>query len=140
MNEEVKEALAYAYSEALEEDPSEERLKTLYRNLPGDIILKSAEWGWEELYSSVVEWIKEGEYERESDSPYPLISFTKLYHVGTLNPENKGSDSHEGSGLSVSVHPNEWTRIAKLGGGDLYSLSKSGNQFLDFHRMTDDEM
>ncbi len=56
-----------------------------------------------------------------------------VYHVGTIDPQNitqrpKTSYSLEGSGLSVSVHPNEWRRIAKLP-GDTLSLTKNDANF-----------
>jgi hypothetical protein len=56
-----------------------------------------------------------------------------VYHVGTIDPQNitqrpKTSYSLEGSGLSVSVHPNEWRKIAKLP-GDMISLTKNDSTF-----------
>ena len=63
-------------------------------------------------------------------------SLSTVYHVGTLDVNKLGHnkpevyDSLEGSGLSVSQHPEEWTEIAKLGGSDVYSLTKANPNFL----------
>lgn len=59
----------------------------------------------------------------------------KVWHVGTMNRADKRDDSQEGNGLSVSLHPQEWTRIARIGGGSLYLLKKPGAHFLDFHAL-----
>lgn len=40
----------------------------------------------------------------------------RLWHVGTGDPTHKGGSSYEGDGLSVSRHPADWARIARLGG------------------------
>jgi hypothetical protein len=46
-------------------------------------------------------------------------------------------DSHEGGGLSVSLHPQAWRSIARgWVGGELWAFTKPGNQFLDFHALT----
>lgn len=73
----------------------------------------------------------------ESAGSFPVRSFPYLLHVGSLNPSEKRNDSHEGHGLSVSLHPDEWRQIT--GGytnGDLHKLTKPSNQFLDYHKMT----
>lgn len=67
--------------------------------------------------------------------PMPTRSFAQLFHVGTLNLTDKGTDSHEGSGLSVSLHPEEWMDIAEIG-GDIWRATKAGNRFLNFHRLS----
>ena len=41
------------------------------------------------------------------------IRIDKSYHVGTLNANDKREDSYEGSGLSISMTPSAWRRIAK---------------------------
>jgi hypothetical protein len=61
---------------------------------------------------------------------------TSVWHVGTMNSADKRTDSHEGNGLSVSLHPQEWTQIARLRGGSRFKLSKVGARFLDFHALT----
>lgn len=68
--------------------------------------------------------------------------FSVLYHIGTLNPKDKykvHTQSQEGHGLSVSQCPDAWREIARLGGNPLWRLSRDGNAFLDYHRLTDEE-
>jgi hypothetical protein len=73
---------------------------------------------------------------RESVAP-KLLSFPILYHVGDMDPSGKRMDSHEGGGLSVSLHPRAWRQIARgWVGGDLWALTKPSNQFLDMHALT----
>jgi hypothetical protein len=71
----------------------------------------------------------------------PRTSFPKLYHVGTMDPTQKNAayESLEGDGLSVSLHPDEWREIAELGNSPTWALTKAGNQFLDFHSLSDDQ-
>lgn len=45
----------------------------------------------------------------------PLITFDEVYHVGAFTHADRADWSYEGDGLSVSVHPDEWAQIAKLG-------------------------
>lgn len=45
----------------------------------------------------------------------PLVSLDEVFHVGTLNIDDRADWSYEGDGLSVSIHPDEWAQIAKLG-------------------------
>lgn len=67
----------------------------------------------------------------------PTVARTRVFHVGTLNASQKGvqGSSQEGNGLSISLHPQEWTRIAKLGSGTTFKLTRKGGRFLDFHKM-----
>lgn len=74
----------------------------------------------------------------ESASRAPTLTFPELYHVGSLNAEEKGNDSYEGAGLSVSVHPNAWRRIARIG-GETWKVTKAGNQFLNYHETTPEQ-
>jgi hypothetical protein len=64
----------------------------------------------------------------------PFRSFSMLYHVGSLNAADKGNDSYEGAGLSVSLHPEEWMEIARIS-GPVWQATRSGNKFLDFYRL-----
>jgi ADP-ribose pyrophosphatase YjhB (NUDIX family) len=73
-------------------------------------------------------WIKKA-------AGFAFRSFKKLWHVGSMNPNDKRDDSYEGAGLSVSVNPDEWQQIARIG-GDLWELTKAGNRFVNFHRIT----
>ena len=66
---------------------------------------------------------------------FAFKSFKKLWHVGTMNPKDKRDDSYEGAGLSVSVNPEEWQQIARIG-GDLWEFTKPGNKFVNFHRLS----
>ena len=68
--------------------------------------------------------------------PVPVLSFGALWHVGTLQATDKRGWSYEGQGLSVSVHPADWTRIAHLG-GSTWRFTRPGNGFLDYHALTD---
>ena len=63
---------------------------------------------------------------RDKIDGWPVIYLDSVYHVGTLDPSHKGKThnacSHEGTGLSVSLHPEAWMRIAKLGGNPTWEL------------------
>ncbi len=59
-----------------------------------------------------------------------LISHGRVWHMGTLQREEKGWESHEGDGLSVSLDPDIWRRLARLS-GSLYQLEKEQAAFLD---------
>jgi hypothetical protein len=67
----------------------------------------------------------------------PLIPVVSLYHIGTMDAShlgrNSGSSSQEGNCLSVSLCPNTWEDIAKLGGNICYELTKSDAAFLDVY-------
>jgi len=70
---------------------------------------------------------------------WPIISIEDtLYHVGTMNPANKGIGSYEGHGLSISRDPDDWRSIAKLPGSE-WVLEKPGHSFLDVHELTDEQ-
>ena len=71
----------------------------------------------------------------EIASSPPTRTFPKLFHVGTMKSADKQRDSYEGAGLSVSLHPEEWARIARLG-NTIWQGVRPGNQFLDFYRLT----
>jgi hypothetical protein len=76
-----------------------------------------------------------------SENPVlPERSFRVLWHVGTLNASDKRTGSHEGSGLSVSLHPEEWRLIARGHvTGPTWRCTKPGNRFIDAHRLNDDQ-
>lgn len=69
--------------------------------------------------------------------PLPTVDFEELYHVGSLDPKDKGTGSYEGVGLSVSLHPEEWMEIARIG-GTTWELTKQGNSFLDYYGLSDE--
>lgn len=60
----------------------------------------------------------------------PVLTIDTLYHVGALNSEAKSNLSYEGHCLSVSLCPNAWQTIAKIG-GDCHQLHKSEAAFLN---------
>jgi hypothetical protein len=66
----------------------------------------------------------------------PLLKGGLVYHVGEMDPSLKRTDSHEGRGLSVSLHPSEWRAIGEgLISGPCWSLSKDDGAFLDAHAL-----
>ena len=65
--------------------------------------------------------------------PPPLRRFERLFHVGRLDPAAKGIDSHEGDGLSVSRHPEDWRAIARLGDAPVWDIDTRDARFLDFY-------
>lgn len=69
-----------------------------------------------------------------------LIRKTVVFHVGTLNISNKRKFSHEtGLGISVSEHPMEWMKIAKIG-GNIYKFTNPKGNFLDVYKLTKPDM
>jgi len=67
-----------------------------------------------------------------------ITDLSTVYHVGFLNPAcpiryQPAGYSFEGNGLSVSTYPEEWMKIAKLGGGSKFRLSKDSPLFLNAH-------
>lgn len=69
----------------------------------------------------------------------PTTHKPHLIHIGTLDPAHKGQRgaSYEGAGLSVSDHPDQWRRIAQLGGLPWWRLERPGGTFIDRHALTD---
>lgn len=69
----------------------------------------------------------------------PVLELPIVYHIGTLDPAMRGQHHHrtsqEGAGLSVSLCPDGWRRIAKLGGYPLQKLDREGALFLDLDSM-----
>lgn len=53
----------------------------------------------------------------------PVHHINNIYHIGTLNAQDKKAHSLEGNTLSVSLCPNAWSYIAKLGGNPLWNIS-----------------
>lgn len=76
---------------------------------------------------------------KKKAKPLPTFTLDSVWHIGTLNPKDLHKNfpwSHEGHGLSVSTDPDEWERIAKLGGYPRHELRKKGGNFIDFHNIT----
>lgn len=65
----------------------------------------------------------------------PKKIIRKVYHVGDMDVTKKSDFSLEGEGLSVSLHPEEWRRIAKLSIKTTYMLVKEDGSFIDFWRL-----
>lgn len=64
-----------------------------------------------------------------------LASLSLVTHIGTLDPTHKGvrGPSQEGLGVSFSLHPRDWEKIAKLGGQPWWTADLSSCQLLDGH-------
>lgn len=70
----------------------------------------------------------------------PLVELPLLWHIGTMDEADRGvnwGDSYEGHALSVSRDPEEWERIAELGGNPWWLLRNRQAKFLDAHKLTD---
>lgn len=65
----------------------------------------------------------------------PSRTLSEVYHVGDLSGERVSPTvSYEGSGVSVSLHPDIWTRISPEVGGEsatTYTLSMDDGQFYE---------
>jgi hypothetical protein len=66
------------------------------------------------------------------------LAIAEVFHVGQMDRRLKGRNSHEGAGLSVSLNPTGWTRIAQLGGHPTYALRRQEGCFLDFNSARQD--
>lgn len=71
----------------------------------------------------------------------PYIGLGRVFHIGTMDRKNLGAgaggSSLEGDCLSVSLCPHAWRYIAKLGGNDLFELTKEDGRFVDIHALLD---
>lgn len=67
----------------------------------------------------------------------PIVYMPSVVRVGRPIPPvmHAGRASHEGKCLSVSECPDNWVRIAKLGGMPWFEMTREGGRFLDFHSM-----
>lgn len=69
----------------------------------------------------------------------PTLTFDRLWHVGSFDPDEKRAGSFEGSCLSVSTCPGAWRKIARGHvGGDCHVADTSQIRFLDAHSLTED--
>lgn len=68
--------------------------------------------------------------------PVPLAPLDVVSHIGSLNPKDKGcqGESHEGLGLSISIHPEDWEAIARLGGNPWWEADASGLSVIEGHK------
>lgn len=69
----------------------------------------------------------------------PVLSLPEVFHVGSMDAADKGcrGPSYEGHGLSVSLHPDAWIHIARLGGHPTWTLTCGTGAFLDVHALDD---
>jgi len=71
---------------------------------------------------------------------WPLITPHLVYHVGLLDPALKGAThnatSLEGNGLSVSMNPEAWRQIARLGDHPTWSLSHDSARLIKARSLT----
>lgn len=78
--------------------------------------------------------------EQFSDVLWPVFQPRKVFHVGSMDPAAKGmthnAASHEGNGLSISLHPETWRHIARLSDEPTWVLNREGARFLDAHSLT----
>jgi len=70
---------------------------------------------------------------------FPQREIPRLAHLGTMVATDKGKRSYEGHGLSVSLDPDAWSEIAKLGGLPLWELEKADGVFIEAHSLTEDQ-
>jgi len=64
----------------------------------------------------------------------PFIENDSVFHVGQLDPSDRaaqGKSSMEAFCVSVSEHPDDWRRIARLGAAPTWELSRPGAKWLD---------
>lgn len=62
-----------------------------------------------------------------------------VFHVGSMTKPARRRISYEGSALSVSLCPEAWSRIARLG-GPVHEIDSAGQAFLAFHDMDADAL
>jgi hypothetical protein len=66
----------------------------------------------------------------------PVRSLGRVAHIGTMQAGDKSASfggSWEGHGLSVSLDPEAWEAIAKLGGGPWWELRSFAGRFIEAH-------
>lgn len=63
----------------------------------------------------------------------PTIKKTRVFHVGFLDQPRTydRTTGNEADGLAVSEHPEEWIRIARLGGHPTWELTSKRGLFVD---------
>lgn len=71
---------------------------------------------------------------------YPILQIQKIYHVGTLNINDKSNNSYEGSGLSVSNCPSSWRKINPFSKGKTFLLEKNNGMFLNRHSLNEEHI
>lgn len=75
-----------------------------------------------------------------SHETLPLVALPEVYRLGPCHaPYREPCASLEGHNLSVSVTPEAWQHIARLGGQPLWRLTNPIGRFIDVHAALDDE-
>lgn len=75
---------------------------------------------------------------------WPVFEKNGFFHVGNLNSDDKGSlhqKSLEGNGLSISLNPEEWRAIAKLGDAPVWHIESPKDKsirLIDAHLLTEE--
>jgi hypothetical protein len=65
-----------------------------------------------------------------------MLRIPTVHHVGDMDPSSKRTDSYEGAGLSVCLHPSSWRRIARgCVGGTTHRLTHPEGAFVDAHAL-----
>lgn len=64
----------------------------------------------------------------------PSVRYSQVFHIGSLDPTKKRGLSYEGHGLSVSLNPEAWRRIANLA-GPCWILTRRRGIFLDVNAL-----
>lgn len=62
-----------------------------------------------------------------------------LYHVGSMDISQKSLFAIEGNGLSVSICPKDWMKIAKMKDSTIWKLYKKNIKMLDYHSLTEND-
>lgn len=71
---------------------------------------------------------------------YPTLQIQKIYHVGTLNTNDKNNNSYEGAGLSISNCPSSWRTINPFTKGKTFLLKKNNGLFLNRHSLKEEHI
>lgn len=75
--------------------------------------------------------------------PFATIELNHLFHVGEIDPNDSAitsRSSYEAFCLSVSMHPEEWSRIARLGGRTTWKLERDQSKFVDVHAFDSEQI
>jgi hypothetical protein len=74
-----------------------------------------------------------------AESAIPVKFIPAVTHLGELDlkarPPSDARNSYEGGCISVSIHPEAWDRIAKLGDAQPWKLTLADAAYLDIHAL-----
>lgn len=68
-----------------------------------------------------------------------LLLIDTVFHIGNFDLTKKRDYSHEGSGLSVSLDPETWRSLARLGNAPIWKLSNPTGTFVEYHAAKSDK-